>query len=149
MASTTPRGTRIPKLAFDVLATTHILWYRATAGLIGHRVGRLSMLLLEHVGSKSGKHYTAPLLYGRDGDNLLLVASKGGAPRHPAWYGNLMAHPDVEVQVGRQRKRVRARTATAAERPRLWKIMTGQWPGYDGYQRSTDRVIPVVVLEPR
>jgi deazaflavin-dependent oxidoreductase (nitroreductase family) len=107
------------------------------------------LLLLDHVGSRSGKHYTAPLLDGQDGDKFVVVASKGGSMKHPAWYRNLVAHPDSEVQVGRRRIAVRARTATAAEKPRLWKIMTEQWPGYNGYQRSTDCEIPVVVLEPR
>jgi deazaflavin-dependent oxidoreductase (nitroreductase family) len=77
------------------------------------------------------------------------VASKGGSIKDPAWYRNLVAHPDWEVQVGRRRVAVRARTATATEKPRLWTIMTDQWPGYNGYQRSTDREIPVVVLERR
>jgi deazaflavin-dependent oxidoreductase (nitroreductase family) len=77
------------------------------------------------------------------------VASKGGSIKDPAWYRNLVAHPDTEVQVGRRRINVRARTASAAEKPRLWKIMVHEWPGYDGYQRKTDREIPVVVLEAR
>jgi deazaflavin-dependent oxidoreductase (nitroreductase family) len=127
----------------------HVFWYRLTGGVIGHRLGPLHMLLLDHVGSRTGKRYTTPLLYGRDGERLILVASKGGSARNPAWYGNLMAHPEAEVQVGRRRMRVRARTASAEEKPRLWELMVGQWPGYEGYQRSTDRAIPVVILEPQ
>jgi deazaflavin-dependent oxidoreductase (nitroreductase family) len=136
-------------VGFRVFGGYHVFLYRLTRGLIGHRVGHLKLLLLDHVGSKSGKHYTSPLLYGEDGDNFVVVASKGGSIKHPAWYGNLVAQPDSEVQVGRHRIAVRARTATAAEKPRLWKIMADQWPGYNGYQRNTDREIPVVVLEPR
>jgi deazaflavin-dependent oxidoreductase (nitroreductase family) len=144
-----PRGAELPKLFFDVMSGTHVFWYRLTRGLIGHHIGPLPMLLLEHRGARSGKRYTTPLLYGRDGDSLIIVASKGGSARHPSWYHNLRAHPEVEVQVGSRRIPVRARTATAKEKPKLWRIMTRRWPGYDGYQRSTDREIPVVVLEPR
>ena len=78
-----------------------------------------------------------------------MVASKGGAPQHPAWYLNLEATPEVEVQVKGDRMHARARTATPAERQKLWPIMTKQWPAYDGYQEKTDRDIPVVILEPR
>jgi deazaflavin-dependent oxidoreductase (nitroreductase family) len=142
-------GKELPQVAFQLFGGYHVFLYRLTGGLLGHRVGRLKLLLLDHVGSKSGKRYTSPLLYGQDGDNFVVVASKGGSVKDPAWYRNLVAHPDNEVQVGRRRIDVRARTATAAEKPRLWKIMADQWPGYNGYQRNTDREIPVVVLEPR
>jgi deazaflavin-dependent oxidoreductase (nitroreductase family) len=116
---------------------------------VGHRVGFTRTLLLEHVGSRSGKRRTVPLTYGRDGENLVVVASRGGSARHPAWYLNLLAHPDVEVQIARRRIKVRARTASPEERPRLWRMMLREWPGYAGYQLSTDREIPLVVLEPR
>lgn len=128
----------------------HTAVYRASGGRVGHHVpGAPPMLLLEHVGAKSGKQRTHPLAYARDGDDLVIVASKGGYPRHPAWYHNLRAHPDVRVQVGRERRDVRARVATAQERPRLWKKAVKVWPGYDGYQERTDREIPLVVLERR
>jgi deazaflavin-dependent oxidoreductase (nitroreductase family) len=143
------RGSEVPKLALQLVTGYHVFWYRLTRGLLGHRLGRVRTLLLDHVGSRSQKRYTTPLTYGRDGQNLILVASKGGSARHPAWYGNLLAHPDTEVQVGPRRMKVRARTASADEKPRLWGIMTHEWPGYDDYQRNTDREIPVVVLEPR
>lgn len=141
------RGKELPDLAFRLFGAYHVFLYRLTRGLVGHRVGKYHMLLLDHVGSKTGKRYSSPLLYGRDGDNFLLVASKGGSIKDPAWYRNLVAHPDSEIQVGRRRIDVRARTASAAEKPRLWKIMVRQWPGYAGYQRNTDREIPVVILE--
>ncbi len=128
----------------------HTAVYKATHGLIGHRVpGFAPMLLVDHVGAKSGRKRTSPLVYGRDGENIILVASKGGYPKNPAWFGNLMANPDTTVQVGSKRLQVHARAATAAERERLWALMVGVYGGYEGYQRRTDREIPLVVLEPR
>ena len=128
----------------------HTAIYRATGGRVGHHVpGAPPMLLLDHVGAKSGTRRTSPLVYGRDGDNLVLIASKGGYPKNPAWYHNLMANPDTAVQVGSHHLDVHARVATAEERPRLWKLMVGVYGGYEAYQRRTDREIPVVVLEPR
>ena len=126
----------------------HQAAYRATGGLVGHRLGRLTCLLLTTKGARSGIARTLPLVYGRDGDNLILVASKGGSPRHPAWYVNLTAHPEVVVQVGSKNVWMKARTATKTEKPRLWKLMTTQYGGYDGYQERTDREIPIVILEP-
>ena len=108
------------------------------------------MLLLDHVGAKSGARRTSPLIYVADGDDLVIVASKGGYPRNPAWYHNLVAHPDTAVQVGRERRAVRARVATAAERGRLWQKAVAIYPPYDEYQeRSGGREIPLVILEPR
>ena len=143
------RGTELPDAVFRLVSAYHVFWYRVTGGMIGHRVGPTRTLLLEHVGARSGKRYTSPLTYGRDGENFVLVASRGGSARHPAWYTNLVAHPDADVQVGPRRLKVRARTASPEEKPRLWKLMLREWPGYADYQRSTDREIPVVVLEPR
>lgn len=143
------RGTELPSGLFRLASAYHVFWYRLTGGLIGHRLGPTHALLLDHVGARSGRRYTSPLTYGRDGKNLLLVASRGGSAAHPQWYLNLLAQPETEVQVGRRRLRVRARPATAEEKPRLWQIMLREWPGYQTYQRSTDREIPVVVLEPR
>jgi F420H(2)-dependent quinone reductase len=128
----------------------HTTVYRASKGLVGHRFpGTPPMLLLDHVGAKSGTHRTSPLVYGEDGADLILVASKGGYPQNPAWYHNLLAHPDTTVQVGSERRDVHARVATAAERPRLWELMVGVYGGYESYRRRTDRQIPLVVLEPR
>jgi F420H(2)-dependent quinone reductase len=106
------------------------------------------MLLLDHVGAKSSALRTTPLLYIPDGENLLIVASKGGFPKHPAWFHNLRAHPVTYAQVGSVRRRVRARVATAEERPRLWDLAVAVWPGYEDYRVRTDRQIPLVVLEP-
>jgi F420H(2)-dependent quinone reductase len=128
----------------------HVLAYRATGGLVGHRVpGAPPMLLLDHVGAKSGKHRTTPLAYLGDGEDLVLVASKGGSPRHPAWFHNLRAYPDTTVQVGSERRAVRARVATAGQRARLWPKVVEMYPGYRHYQRRTEREIPLVILEPR
>jgi F420H(2)-dependent quinone reductase len=128
----------------------HVALYRATGGRLGHHPpGAPPMLLLDHVGARSGAHRTSPLVYGEDGSNLILVASKGGYPKNPAWYHNLIAHPDTTVQVGSRHLPVRARPATPEERPRLWTLMVGVYRGYEAYRRRTDREIPLVVLEPR
>jgi deazaflavin-dependent oxidoreductase (nitroreductase family) len=128
----------------------HTTAYRLTGGLIGHRFpGAPPSLLLEHVGAKSGTKRTSPLTYLADGDDLVLVASKGGNPRNPAWFHNLRAHPDVTVQVGSKRRAVRARVATPEERERLWPKVVDLYGGYAGYQRRTEREIPLVILEPR
>ncbi|MFF5171492.1 nitroreductase family deazaflavin-dependent oxidoreductase [Micromonospora sp. NPDC000089] len=126
----------------------HIQRYVETAGADGHewRPGVFTLLLTTR-GRKSGKLRRTALIYGRDGDDYLVVASQGGDPRHPAWYLNLLADPEVEVQVGADRFTARARTATAEEKPRMWRTMTATWPAYDEYQTKTDREIPVVVLE--
>ena len=129
----------------------HTVLYRLSGGAIGHRVPGIKgrMLLLDHVGARSGRKRTAPLLYFSDGENLVLVASKGGFERHPAWFHNLHANPETTVQVGRERREVRARVATPEERERLWPRAVEIWPGYDSYQERTNREIPLVVLEPR
>jgi F420H(2)-dependent quinone reductase len=132
------------------LMGAHTTLYRATGGLIGHHVpGAPPMLLLEHVGAKSGTKRTSPLVYFRDGDNVVIVASKGGYPKHPAWFHNLRANPDTTIQVGRHRSKVHARVANADERPRLWPMAVQTYSGYREYQERTDREIPLVVLEPR
>jgi deazaflavin-dependent oxidoreductase (nitroreductase family) len=128
----------------------HVAAYRATRGVLGHRVPFAPpMLLLDHVGARSAIQRTSPLAYVRDGENFVVVASKGGHPRHPAWFHNLRAHPDTTVQVGAQRLRVRARTATPEERARLWPRAVEAWGPFEAYQRRTSREIPLVVLEPR
>jgi deazaflavin-dependent oxidoreductase (nitroreductase family) len=128
----------------------HTLLYRLTAGRIGHRFrGGPSMLLLDHTGARSGRRRTTPLVYIRDGETIFLIASKGGYPRHPAWFHNLLAHPDTTVQIGSQRRTVRARVADSDERARLWPKAVASYPGYETYQQRTEREIPVVILEPR
>ena len=132
------------------LMGAHTTAYRLTGGLIGHRFpGAPPSLLLEHVGAKTGTRRTSPLAYTKDGENLILVASKGGYPRNPAWFHNLLAHPDTTIQVGTERRPVRARVATAAERKRMWPLVVSNYGGYEDYARRTDREIPLVVLAPR
>jgi deazaflavin-dependent oxidoreductase (nitroreductase family) len=128
----------------------HIAAYRLSHGLVGHRIpGLASTLLLDHVGAKSGVERTSPLLYIEDGPNLVIVASKGGYPSHPAWFHNLRANPEATVQVGSERRPVRARVATPAERARLWPRAVDAYGGYAEYQSRTGREIPLVILEPR
>lgn len=128
----------------------HAVVYRVTGGRIGHRFpGAPPMLLLDHVGAKSGTKRTAALVYLADGEDLVIVASKGGNPRHPAWFHNLRANPDTTVQVGSRRRAVRARVASAEERARLWPKVVEVYGGYSDYQQRTEREIPLVILEPR
>ena len=126
----------------------HIRRYVETNGAEGHewRPG-VHTLLLTTRGRRTGKLRRTALIYGRDGDDYLVVASQGGAPEHPSWYHNLLADPEVQVQVGADKFTARARTAGPEEKPRMWRTMTATWPAYDDYQRKTDREIPVVVLE--
>jgi len=128
----------------------HAAVYRATKGLIGHRFpGAPPTLLLDHTGAKSGTRRTTPLVYARDGEDVIVVASKGGYPRNPAWFHNLMANPDTIIQIGSHRQSVHARVADAAERERLWPVVVSVYGGYEGYQQRTEREIPLVILEPR
>lgn len=125
----------------------HVDRYRATDGKEGHEWEGTQTLLLTTTGHKSGEPRTTPLIYGRDGENYVIVASKGGSDEPPAWFVNLSAEPEVELQVWGDRFKARARTASAEEKPALWEQMVGEWPAYEEYQRSTDREIPVVILE--
>jgi deazaflavin-dependent oxidoreductase (nitroreductase family) len=125
----------------------HVKRYVETDGAEGHDWQGVAVLILTTTGRRSGQARSTALIYGRHGDDFLVVASKGGAPSHPAWYENLVADPEVTVQVKGDRFAARARTATADEKPELWSAMTAIWPPYDEYQQKTDREIPVVVLE--
>jgi deazaflavin-dependent oxidoreductase (nitroreductase family) len=107
------------------------------------------MLLLDHVGAKSGTKRTTPLLYVEDGQDVILVASKGGFPKNPAWLYNLIANPDTEVQIGSEVRPVHARVAAPEERERLWDMAVEAYGGYEDYRARTNREIPLVVLEPR
>jgi deazaflavin-dependent oxidoreductase (nitroreductase family) len=125
----------------------HVDRYRASDGEEGHEWQGTQTLLLTTTGRRSGEERVHPLIYGRHGNDYLVVASKGGAPSHPAWYLNLEANHEVEVQVMGDKFHARARTATPEEKVDLWPIMTKEWPAYDQYQTKTDRDIPVVILE--
>lgn len=132
--------------------------YLSSGGADGHmytinQPGRppltVPSLLLTTTGRKSGEKYIFPLFYGSEGNSYFVIASKGGAPEHPGWYRNILANPDVEVQVGTKKMRARARTATGAERARLWTKSLEFWPPYADYQvKAGSREIPVVVLDP-
>ena len=131
-----------------LLGADHIRAYRETDGEVGYIWNGVPTLLLTVTGRRTGRKLTSALIFGRDGDDYLVVASYGGAPKHPLWYRNLEANPSAEIQVKGQRLAVTARTASATEKPRLWQIMVNDWPNYDVYQSRTDRDIPVVVLSP-
>jgi deazaflavin-dependent oxidoreductase (nitroreductase family) len=125
----------------------HVERYVETNGDEGHDWNGTQTLILTTRGRRSGEPRRNALIYGRDGDDYLVVASMGGAPRHPKWYMNLVDNPEVEVQVKADRFRAKARPATPDEKRRLWPIMVEHWPSYDDYQRKTQRDIPVVILE--
>lgn len=136
----------------------HAERYLASGGAEGHMYAinlpnvphrEVASLLLFTIGRKSGERFIFPLFYGRVGESYIIVASKGGAPEHPGWYRNLLAHPEAEIQVGTRKLRVRARTAAGEERTRLWERALAFWPPYADYQRKVpQREIPVVVLDP-
>jgi len=128
----------------------HVKTYRETDGQTGHewRPGVFT-LLLTTTGRRSGEQYTTPLIYGEDGSDYVVVASKGGDDEHPDWYLNLQEHPEVKIQVVDRVMDARARTASDDDKARLWPMMTEIWPDYDDYAGKTDRDIPVVVLTPQ
>ena len=125
----------------------HLKKYQATNGADGHIWNGVPTLLLTTTGRKSKQPIVLPLIYGKDGDRYVIVASRGGAPDHPGWYKNLVAQPAVKLQVAADKFAARASTAKGAERARLWSVMTKIWPAYDEYQSKTTREIPVVILE--
>jgi deazaflavin-dependent oxidoreductase (nitroreductase family) len=133
---------------WEVGTSGHTTVYKLTRGRIGGKYQGAPVALVESVGRKSGKRRTHPLLCTEDGENLVVIASKGGVDRHPAWYHNLMANPETTANWYGDVRRVRAREATGDERERLWEKMVDVYPPYASYQRRTERQIPVVVLEP-
>ena len=136
--------------AWKALQTSHLALFRGTRGRLGGSLGGVRILFLHHRGAKSGKPRLSPLLYVEDGPNMAIIASKGGHVRHPAWFHNLKANPDAEVETRRGRQRVHARVADGAERERIWRAAVDVWPDYEVYQAAAPhRQIPVVVLEPR
>ena len=134
--------------AAHLFGDEHVRSYLETNGEIGYRWREdAPIAILFTTGRTTGEQRTNPLIFGRDGDDVVLVASKGGAPEHPAWYLNLEAEPRVQVQVKGEVFDAVARTAEGAERERLWPEAVKAWPQYADYQAVTDRKIPVVVLE--
>jgi F420H(2)-dependent quinone reductase len=142
-------GRRPSKLAAalqNAVTRVHSVLYRSSNGAIGGRIANSPVLLLTTTGRRSGKQRTVPLLYLRDGGNVVLVASNGGAVRHPTWWLNLQTTPEAWIQVKGIRRRVTAEQASAADKQRLWPRLTAMYPGYKRYQEITDRDIPVVIL---
>jgi deazaflavin-dependent oxidoreductase (nitroreductase family) len=121
--------------------------FRETGGKVSGIFEGAPMILVTHKGAKSGKEYTTPLVHTRDGDSYVIIASKGGAPEDPQWFRNLVANPDVTVEVGTERFPARARVAEADERARLFRAQADLMPNFDDYAKATTRQIPVVVLE--
>jgi deazaflavin-dependent oxidoreductase (nitroreductase family) len=146
MAQTNEPGYTPPDIT--LMGEEHIRRYRETDGDVGYLWNGATILLLTTTGRKSGEQRTSALIFAYDGDDMLLIASQGGAPTHPAWYHNLTAKPQVEVQVKGNTMAATARTAEGAEKERLWKVMTEQWPNYDVYTTRTTRDIPLVVITP-
>jgi len=144
-----PAGRRPSKLAAvlqNVVTRVHSVLYRSSNGVIGGRIVNSPVLLLTTTGRRTGKQRTVPLLYLMDGHNVVLVASNGGAVRHPTWWLNLQTTPEAWIQIKDIRRRVRAERASAAEKQRLWPRLTAMYQGYERYQQITDRDIPVVIL---
>jgi deazaflavin-dependent oxidoreductase (nitroreductase family) len=126
----------------------NVTLYRRSGGRLGNSLKGAPILLLDHVGRKSGRARTAPLLYMRDGDDLVIVASRGGSDATPAWWLNLQANPTTTVQIGSECRRVLAREASAEEKGALWPRLVEMYGDYEIYQRRTKREIPVVILSP-
>ncbi|HET9103684.1 MAG TPA: nitroreductase family deazaflavin-dependent oxidoreductase [Solirubrobacteraceae bacterium] len=124
--------------------------FRSNDGQVGGAFENASLLLLHHTGARSGQERVTPLVYLNDGDRYVVFASKAGAPTHPAWYHNLLAHPETTIEVGHDTIAVNAHEATGAERDRLYEAQVERSPQFGDYQeKAGDRVIPVIVLEPR
>lgn len=141
-------ASRVRNLMGKVMGKAHSSVYRASDGRVWGKMFGGPVLLLNTTGRKSGERRTTPLLYVMDGDDFVLIASNGGAPKHPAWYLNLMANPDAMVEIRDREVRVRAEEARPEKKAHLWQKMVEMYSGYDGYQRKTEREIPVVVLHP-
>jgi F420H(2)-dependent quinone reductase len=142
------RNSRLLALLLKYFARMHIWAYRRTNGRLGAKLLWFPAALLTTTGRKSGEPRTTPTLYLRDGDRVILPASFGGRSDNPAWYLNLKANPEVEVQIRDERLQLSARDATDEERERYWPPLIKIYPPYRGYREATDRVIPLVVCEP-
>jgi deazaflavin-dependent oxidoreductase (nitroreductase family) len=139
----------VNKRLLTFFSRLHVVLFRASGGRLGGRLRKTApVLLLTTTGRKSGKQRTTPLLYVEDGEQYVIIASVGGAPKHPAWYLNLQANPAATIQIGTRRIAVSAETATPEDRARLWPLATNMYSGYSDYQAKTSREIPVVVLTP-
>jgi F420H(2)-dependent quinone reductase len=151
VATAGPRGRPYGKAitaAQRVITKLHSFVYHAMNGKVGGHIAGGPVLLLITTGRKSGRERTVPLLYLRDGEDMVVVASNGGTASHPAWWLNLMTYPEATVEVGGRMVRVRAEEAGSEETKRLWPELVEMYGGYEDYRRRTDREIPVVFLHP-
>lgn len=141
---------KVGSIVVKVMSVLNTWSYRLTGGKVGGKfVGGAPVLLLTTIGRRSGQPRTAPLLYLQEGESYVIVASKGGMSHHPLWYLNLESNPDVEVEIGREKKRMKARRLSKEEKATLWPKLVAMYKSYDDYQARTERDIPVVILEPR
>jgi deazaflavin-dependent oxidoreductase (nitroreductase family) len=133
---------------YSLLGEEHVQRYRETDGEVGYEWNGVPTLLLTTMGRRSGEPRTTPLIFARDGNDYLVVASVGGMPQHPGWYFNLRSTPKASIQVKADRIEVEAHEASVDEKPRVWQLVNDVWPNYDVYQSRTERIIPVMVLTP-
>ena len=146
----TPGQERFGTVAVRIMSLVNTALFRASGGRIGNRFMRgAPVCLVTTTGARTGARRTTPLIYLAEGDNVVIVASKGGMSHHPAWYHNLVAHPAAQVQIGSRVREMTARRATDAEKTALWPRLLAIYPDYDDYQARTDRNIPVMILSPR
>ena len=143
-----PRPGSVRLKLLNALIGANVNLYRLSGGRLGGKVSGAPVLLLDHIGRKSGQRRTTPVIYMPDGDDLIVVASRGGSDANPAWWLNLKANPQTTVQVGSERRRVVAHEATPEEKQRLWPRLVDVYSDYAVYQRRTERQIPVIVLSP-
>jgi len=145
-----PTQERLATPIIHLMTSLNVWAYRLTGGRLGGRFpGGAPVCLVTSTGKRSGQPRTAALLYLADGDNLVIVASKGGMSHSPAWYHNMVANPDVDVQIGSATRPMRARRASDEEKAALWPRLVAMYPDYDDYQARTARNIPVMILSPR
>jgi deazaflavin-dependent oxidoreductase (nitroreductase family) len=137
-----------PMTLVKALSQLNVFVYRLTGGRVMGKLKGSPVCLLTMTGRKSGRTLTTPLMYTPHGDDVLLVASLGGAPRHPVWYHNLVAHPEITVQDGSRKRAMRARQASAAEKAELWPLCVASYPEFADYQRRTEREIPLMICSP-
>jgi len=140
----------IANFVIPIMSALNTWVYRLSGGRIwGRWLRGAPVMLLTTIGRKTGKRRTTPLLYMRDGDNVICVASKGGMDQHPLWYRNLRANPKVEIQIGDEVRSMRANTATAEQKAEYWPKLVKMYRDFDDYQARTERDIPVIILTPR
>jgi deazaflavin-dependent oxidoreductase (nitroreductase family) len=137
-----------PKWILKAITSANVFIYRLSGGRLWNTLAGSPICLVTMTGRKSGRIMTRPLMYTPHGETVLIVASLGGAPQHPLWYHNIMAHPDIGITVGSVSRKMRARQASAAEKAELWPLVVASYPSFQSYQDSTTRDIPLLVCEP-